>query len=189
MALIKLHTPRHFRDNETVTEFEANDISHIVSEVDNDDREGTYFYIRGVAERQYCDEPAKEVKRLIAQNKDAPRANGGTHFHFPNNQGAVQIGDGNVATVKHGSGEIAAAMLAVIQECRELFDTVEASHREQAKEMLDIIQAQIKSPAPSESKVRSAFQLLDPLITKGTKIAGLIYDLKTMCSHVFKHLH
>ncbi len=46
MAVIRLHTPMHLSDNETTTEYEANDIIHVKSVVGDDDREGTEFYIK-----------------------------------------------------------------------------------------------------------------------------------------------
>lgn len=69
MGKITLHTPIHLSDNETITEFEANDIIHIKSVVGDDDRGGTHFYVRGINERQYCSESANTLKKLVRDNK------------------------------------------------------------------------------------------------------------------------
>lgn len=84
MAVIRLHTPMHLSDNETTTEYEANDIIHVKSVVGDDDREGTEFYINGMFERQFCLESANTVKKLIQENKTDEEA-----FSI----GSVHIGD------------------------------------------------------------------------------------------------
>ena len=69
MAVIRLHTPMHLSDNETTTEYEANDIIHVKSVVGDDNRDGTEFYIKGMYERQFCLETANKLKKLIQDNK------------------------------------------------------------------------------------------------------------------------
>jgi hypothetical protein len=101
----------------------------------------------------------------------------------------VQAGTGNVAAVTHSSGEVAAAILATIQEFRGLIESVDTGHREEVKQLLDIIESEAKSPAPSESKVWSAFQLLGTCVAGATALVKLSYNLKTMWSHLFKTLH
>jgi len=101
----------------------------------------------------------------------------------------IQAGIGNIASVTHSSGETAAAILATIQEFRGLIESVDAAHREEAKQMLDIIESEAKSPAPSESKVWSAFQLLGPCIAGVKVLIDLSYNMKTMWSHLFKLMH
>lgn len=69
MAKIILHTPRHLTDDKTVTEFEADDILHVRSQLGDDNREGTLFYLKGVEKKQFCLEPAGQVKKMIEENK------------------------------------------------------------------------------------------------------------------------
>lgn len=102
MALITLHTPRHMSDNRTTTEFETNDIIHIVSIVGNDDSTGTTFYLHGIPGKQTCLEPAKEVKRLVAANKDKPQQPPPQlHIHGDNSGVVVQTaGNSNTVVAK-----------------------------------------------------------------------------------------
>jgi hypothetical protein len=110
MALIKLHTPLHLQDNKTISEFEANDIRHIVSIVGDDDQVGTVFYLAGVPEKQMCLEPAKRVKELVAANRDSrspagPSVQIGSIGHFTGNLASqvtahnVEIGNISFSTV------------------------------------------------------------------------------------------
>ncbi len=69
MGKIILHTPMHLSDENTTTEYEANDIIHVKSIVGNDNRDGTHFYINGMPERQSCLESANILKNLIQKNK------------------------------------------------------------------------------------------------------------------------
>jgi len=101
----------------------------------------------------------------------------------------IQAGNANIATLTQQSGDIAAAMLAVLQECRDLIDTVEAPQRDQAKVMLDTIQAEVKSSTPNTSRVQAAFQLLDTCTKAGTSLAALVYKLKPMWDHLLGHRH
>jgi hypothetical protein len=82
MAMIKLHTPTCMQDYETITEFDANDIRHIVSVVGNDEEQGTHFYLKGISEKQFCLEPAKQVKQMVADNKDPKPSLGAPHIHI-----------------------------------------------------------------------------------------------------------
>lgn len=66
---IQLHTPMNLSDRETITEFEANDISQVRSTIGDDAKEGTNFWIKNVPEEQFCVESATAVKALIKQNK------------------------------------------------------------------------------------------------------------------------
>jgi hypothetical protein len=68
MTKITLHTPRYLQDQETTTEYEANDIVHIESAVGDDSKEGTRFWLRDVATKQFCLESAEMVKKLVAEN-------------------------------------------------------------------------------------------------------------------------
>jgi hypothetical protein len=99
MATVKLHTPMHRQDNDTTTDYEAGDIIHIVSVVGDDEGQGTHFYLRGISEKQFCVEPAKEVKQLVATHKDTPQQPVGgnqLHFHGPLRGNVVQTaGNGN----------------------------------------------------------------------------------------------
>lgn len=90
MATFKLHTP-HSRGDDTITEYEANDIVHIKSVVGDDDAQGTHFYLRDVpGQRQFCLESAKEVKQMVAAHKDVPQKPGHV-INIETNYGQVQV--------------------------------------------------------------------------------------------------
>jgi len=105
MATIQLHTPHHMQDTETKTEYEANDIIHIVSVIGNDEASGTHFYVRGVPKRQHCLESANEVKQLVVAHKDMPRPPVSVNeLHLHGNVGATsckQRGTEIVSTWMH----------------------------------------------------------------------------------------
>ena len=65
MAKIKLHTPKHLSDNETITEFEAKDIIHVESITGEGNNKGAYFWIKGIGERRFCLESLNEVNLLL----------------------------------------------------------------------------------------------------------------------------
>jgi hypothetical protein len=69
MRTIKLHTPIHSEDNETQTDYDVESIVNVVSVVGNDDQQGTNFWLRGISEKQFCVEPARLVREMIAEAK------------------------------------------------------------------------------------------------------------------------
>lgn len=91
MPKILLHTPMHLSDNDTTTEYEANDIIHIKSITGDDDEGGTYFWIAGVPEQQRCDESVNVLKKLIQDNEteDAAFSIGSVHIGDQVNQNGI----------------------------------------------------------------------------------------------------
>lgn len=113
MAIIKLHTPTHMQDDATVTEFEADDIRHIVSIVGDDNREGTHFYLKGISEKQFCLEPAREVKQLVASSKQPLQSQPVQHIHI----GSIGTFTGNLASnVSAHSLQIGGVSFSAINE-------------------------------------------------------------------------
>jgi hypothetical protein len=93
MAMIQLHTPILLSDNETTTEYEANNIIHVQSVFGDDDSGGTNFYISGVPEKQFCLESANTVKQLIQENetKEDMFSVGSIHIGDQVNQNGVMF--------------------------------------------------------------------------------------------------
>lgn len=188
MAIIKLHTPTHMQDDETTTEFEANDIKHVASVVGNDEREGTHFYLTGVSERQFCTEPAKQVKQLVAENRDKPQKVGTHIFNFYHNQGPVQIGDENNQTVVQNFGASAGEIVRLLHECRDLLQDVSSENRTSASELLDTITAQVNSSKPDKTILKAAFLGLSSMMVRGTAFALKMHALIASVATVYHDL-
>lgn len=71
---IKLHTPMHLSDRETITEFEADDIVQVRSAIGDDTQEGTNFWVRDVPEEQFCVESASVVRKLVEKNRSTKKS-------------------------------------------------------------------------------------------------------------------
>jgi hypothetical protein len=69
MKTITLHTPMNTEDSGSPIEYEGDKITRINSAVGDESREGTYFYVLGSPERQYCIESAKKVKEMVEEAK------------------------------------------------------------------------------------------------------------------------
>ena len=171
MATIQLHTPMHMQDNNTITAFEANDIIHIVSVVGDDDARGTHFYLRGVPERQFCSETAKEVKRLVASNKATAQTRvGDSVIHIQGNVANIQSGNGNVATVWQSINPDIGGIIDAIQVCRNSIGTLNQNERQQVADALEDLEAEVKSESPKKSKLISFLKSATEYATTGTAL-------------------
>jgi hypothetical protein len=172
-------------DNETVTEFEANDIRHIVSVVGNDDEQGTTFILDGVSEKQFCLEPAKEVKQLVKMNKQV--ASGATHnIQIETLIGGVQVNSPNASQQVN---------IVINREVREAIDKLGAAvaiseldnhDKDEIKHSLERI-AQLAAQTPTEKSKRSILEkleLVERMVKLGTTLSPIAIPLiKIVRSH------
>lgn len=118
------------------------------------EREMNHFSIthRGVQEveasilqpQRATDHFSPPVIQYVAQNYT---------FHAP--VGAVQAGAGSVAHVTQNVGHDFREILDAVRTAREQLQTVPAARRQEGAELLDGIEAEVRSPQPSRTRLRA----------------------------------
>jgi hypothetical protein len=84
--------------------------------------------------------------------------------HFHSAVGAVQTGNGNTANVSQRIGQDIAELIALLQKIREAAKQLPPAEQQEAYELIDLTENEVKSGDGNSTKIKSYVRSLLPIM-------------------------